>query len=102
MQKVRADDEEWEWEEEFSPGMDGPGRIVLESEPRPPVFTGLLDASGRPIYRVPIPKPPIGFVVADDLLHLFDYDPDVDFEYSSEVNVEPELPEEFQEEQEED
>ena len=86
MPKVRLDDEEWEYEEEFGAGMDGPGRIVLESEPRPATFTGLLDALGRPIYRVPVPKPPIGFVVPDDLLHLFDNDTDVDFEYSSEVD----------------
>jgi len=96
--KVRSD-EVW-WEEDEPPVMDGPGRIVLVSEPRPSVYTGLLDASGHPIYRVPVAKPPMGFVCPDDLLHLFDNDTDVDFEYSTDVDVE--LEEDYEPDQEEE
>lgn len=91
--RPRNDDEEWEWEEDETYYAE-PGRVVLVSAPRPTVFTGLYSASGRPIYKVPADKPPVGFRTDPDLLHLYDLDPDEDFFYSDEVVLEPDTDEE--------
>jgi len=53
-------------------------REVWEAEQRPIEYTGLLGANGRPILRVPMPKPPIGF---HNPAYLYDHDPDKDFFY---------------------
>jgi len=37
-------------------------KTVYEREERKPEFTGLYDASGTKLYRVPAPPRPIGFV----------------------------------------
>ncbi|TGT72927.1 hypothetical protein EN802_13695 [bacterium M00.F.Ca.ET.159.01.1.1] len=47
----------WNW----AKGTDNLARVVHEPEPIPPVKTGLLDASGTPIYRID-QRQPIGFV----------------------------------------
>lgn len=44
--------------------------------------TGLLGPNGRPLFRIPLPKPRIGFHPPDDEKYLFDLDPDSCFIYS--------------------
>lgn len=58
------------------------GQVVLEDDPLEPEFTGLFDAQGNAIMRVPMPKPKPGFISFDpDNAELFDYDPVGDYMY---------------------
>lgn len=59
------------------------GTVAIESAPAPYVFTGLLAASGAPIYRIPAERPSIGFVTRPGEAHLYHLDPDVDFYYGT-------------------
>ncbi len=63
------------------------GHVTVYEIDRPgPQFTGILDADGKPIYRVVPPKPPLGFLCDPSDLILFDLDPDVDFIYTTDKN----------------
>lgn len=56
---VTAPHAEWIWA--TVKGVDFLAKVVTEPEPAPPRKTGLLDASGTPIYRLEVHNP-IGFV----------------------------------------
>lgn len=56
---------------------------VIEEDQPEPTDTGLLDSDGKPIYRIPVEKPPIGFITDPDLAELYNCDPSVDFYYST-------------------
>lgn len=62
-----------------------PGFIVIENEPLPSVFTGIFDSTGKPVYRMSVEKPPIGFISHPDDMELFNCDPDQDTFYTTEI-----------------
>lgn len=80
---TRNDDDAEYYDEPFVVGASN--IAVTELDERTPTFTGILDANGVPILRIPTPKPPIGFVCPPEDLYLFDTDPEEDFYYSSDV-----------------
>jgi hypothetical protein len=75
-------------EDDFYPFEDARGSLahVVYDVPRPgPQFIGLLDHRGSPIFRVSPPKPPIGFSSDPGINSLFEFNPDTDFFYTSDV-----------------
>ena len=56
---------------------------VIEEDQAEPVKTGLLDSCGDPIYRIPVDKPPIGFITPSEFQELYMMDPHTDFYYST-------------------
>lgn len=76
---IRSDDDE-----EYL--LDTPGFasiVVIEEDQPEPHNTGLLDSYGQPIYRIPVDKPPIGFITPPEFAQLYTLDPQEDFYYST-------------------
>lgn len=73
-------------EDYFSKGSNNT-ECVIEQDRPPATFTGLLDHTGQPIYRVPPPRPPIGFHTPPEAAILFELDPEVDFIYSTDLDL---------------
>lgn len=71
------DDEEW-----YEPDDLGRREMdVIEPDAEQSHFTGILDASGTPIYRTPIKKPRAGFLSRDN------FSRDTDDEYYEPIDV---------------
>lgn len=60
--------------------------MVLEEDHPEPQNTGILDSCGQPIYRIPVGKPPIGFVTHPEFEQLYMFDPQEDFYYSTDLD----------------
>lgn len=56
---------------------------VIEEDQPEPHNTGILDSWGQPIYRIPVDKPPIGFITRPEFEQLYMFDPQEDFYYST-------------------
>lgn len=56
---------------------------VIEEDSPEPVNIGILDSYGKPIYRIPVEKPPIGFVTPPEYADLYETNTETDFYYST-------------------
>lgn len=87
MRKFRSDEDDDDY---FFPfGGSGHSITVYEVDRPGPIFTGILDARGNPMYRVVPPRPPIGFRCDSFAERLFDFDPEQDYFYVGSGDLEP-------------
>lgn len=56
---------------------------MIEEDQPEPTNTGLLDSYGNPIYRIPVDKPPVGFITPAEFEELYMLNPQTDFYYST-------------------
>lgn len=75
----RSEDDEDYYPEAVFPHSIG----VIEEDQPEPVMTGILDSWGNPIYRIPVDKPPIGFITPPEFQELFNHDTQTDYYYST-------------------